>query len=96
LYVYYLANRETATATEKSQEETPNKAEIQPDIDYVGIIKAHFPDGIPDAVNINEVKATFHRLSSGESPIYKNDKQGFKNFANDYFETDMFSGEDGD
>jgi hypothetical protein len=34
LYVYYLANRETATATEKSQEETPNKAEIQPDIDY--------------------------------------------------------------
>jgi hypothetical protein len=28
--------------------------------------------------------------------MYKNDKQGFKNFANDYFETDMFSGEDGD
>ena len=97
LYVYYLANRKFAddTKMEKSASLPPNsKTETKSKIDYVGIIKTHFPDKIPNEVNVSEVKTTFQKLSSGENPMYTNDTQGFENFANDYFETDMFSGED--
>lgn len=97
LYVYYLANRKVAddTKTDKSVSISPNsKTETMSKIDYVGIIKTHFPNGISDEVNVDNVKTTFQKLSSGKDPMYTNDTPGFENFANDYFETDMFSGED--
>ncbi len=81
LYVYYLANRVSAEES---------------NIDYVAIIKRHFDNNIPSSVNVEDVKTLFHKLTAGEDPMYENNTQGFRSFANDYFETDMFSGEDAD
>ena len=62
-------------------------------IDYKGIIAAHFDGSIPADVNVNEVVAMFKRCI-GKDGLYKNTRSGFESFVVDYFETDMFTGED--
>lgn len=62
-------------------------------IDYKGIIAAHFDGSIPAFVNVNEVIATFKQCT-GKDGLYKNTSSGFKEFVFTYFETDEFTGED--
>lgn len=66
-------------------------------IDYDEIIKANFGNGpLPEYADAGKIKELFGKLVSGENPMYKNDNDGFKKFVFDYFETDMFTGEDVD
>lgn len=62
-------------------------------IDYKGIIAAHFDGSIPAFVNVNEVIATFKQCT-GKDGLYKNTSSGFKEFVFTYFETDEFTGAD--
>ena len=45
-------------------------------------------------MDTEEIIKLFMQLSTSEDPSYSNDKEGFEKFANDYFETDIFNGED--
>lgn len=60
---------------------------------YRVVIDSHFPDGIPDDLDIDAVISLYHKLSKGNDAMYTDDMAGFEKFANDYFETDMFTGE---
>lgn len=62
-------------------------------IDYMGVFKSHFPYGILDDIDTDEIIALFSRLSSGKDAMYENTQKGFETFAMEYFETDMFSPE---
>ena len=84
LYIFYLYYKDNAEPAESSADLSQ----------YQEIIASHFPDGIPDDLDVNKIMNTFQWLSTGEDPVYSNDLAGFKNFASDYFETDMFSGAD--
>lgn len=95
LYVFYLTCRlrenDGAASNKESAEATNVKAS---DIPYRQIIETHFTNGVPVELSIDEIISTFNKLSQGESPLYQNSRDGFEQFANDYFETDMFSGEE--
>jgi hypothetical protein len=92
LYVYYLEYRQDKTEAQEPKQ--TSEITINSKIDFNKALTAHFPEGIPDGIDEKKIKATFKRLINGQNPLYTNDQQGFENFANDYFETDMFSGED--
>ena len=62
--------------------------------EYIKIIKSHLPDPVPGDMDTEEIIKLFMQLSTSEDPSYSNDKEGFEKFANDYFETDIFNGED--
>lgn len=84
LYIYYIHYKEITEGMEEDID----------DIGYLTIIDSHFPDGIPDDFDVDKIIELFQKLSTGDSPMYANDLTGFESFANDYFETDMFTGED--
>ena len=52
------------------------------------------PDPAQEDIDTDGIIKLFMQLSTSEDPSYSNDKEGFEKFANDYFETDIFSGED--
>lgn len=64
---------------------------------YLNIMASHFAEGIPADYDTDAIFRLFYAYSAngGDSP-YTRDLGGFKEFANDYYETDMFSGEDCD
>lgn len=84
LYVFYLQNK----AIEIELQSALNNPE------YIKIIKSHLPDPAKEDIDTDEIIKLFMQLSTSEDPSYSNDKEGFEQFANDYFETDIFSGED--
>lgn len=84
LYIFYLYYKDGTEPVESSADLSQ----------YQEIIASYFPDGIPDDLDVNKIMNTFQWLSTGEDPVYSNDLAGFKNFASEYFETDMFSGAD--
>lgn len=84
LYMYYLYNRKLLEKADK----------MSSLVEYSMVVDSHFPDGIPDNLDVESIVNIFKKLSTGENPIYSDDMEGFKKFAFDYFETDMFSGED--
>lgn len=83
LYSYYIINKQLA-------ESIDSELEI---LKYRVVIDSHFPDGIPDDLDIDAVTSLYHKLSKGNDAMYTDDMAGFEKFANDYFETDMFTGE---
>lgn len=83
LYSYYIINKQLA-------ESIDSELEI---LKYRVVIDSHFPDGIPDDLDIDAVISLYHKLSKGNDAMYTDDMAGFEKFANDYFETDMFTGE---
>lgn len=90
LYIFYLHNR-------KEQEELKKLEDIvksNPDIDYIGIIEGHCNEETLKKTNILEIINIFNKLSINNNPVYECNENGFKQFAFDYFETDMFRGED--
>lgn len=64
---------------------------------YLNIMASHFTEGIPADYDTDAIFRLFYAYSAngGDSP-YTRDLGGFEAFANDYYETDMFSGEDCD
>lgn len=84
LYIYYLYNRKMLNKIDKMSDL----------LEYSLIIDSHFPEGMPDDIDVESIVNTFKKLSSGDNPIYTDDMDGFEKFTFDYFETDMFSGED--
>lgn len=84
LYCYYIHLNSLSEQEDKALD----------NLGYVTIIDSHFPDGIPDDFDTDAVIKLFQKLSTGDNPIYTNDLEGFEKFAFDYFETDMFTGED--
>lgn len=84
LYVFYLQNK----AIEIELQSALNNPE------YIKIIKSHLPDPAQEDIDTDGIIKLFMQLSTSEDPSYSNDKEGFEKFANDYFETDIFSGED--
>lgn len=96
LYVFYLLCKNTGAGSQTAQQENKGvqKGGNSSDgIDYKGVIGSHFNGGIPADVDVDDVVSTFKRLTEGEYKLYENTQAGFEQFANDYFETDMFSGE---
>lgn len=109
LYVFYLLCKKAEKNATAGQDDKPSE-EIGADteknittkqndtpsekIDYKRIIASHFDGSIPANVNVNEVVSNFKRLSGDKDGLYENTQAGFEQFANDYFETDMFTGED--
>lgn len=83
LYSYYIINKQLAESID-SELET---------LKYRVVIDSHFPDGIPDDLDIDAIISLYHKLSKGNDAMYTDDMAGFEKFANDYFETDMFTGE---
>lgn len=83
LYSYYIINKQLAESID-SELET---------LKYRVVIDSHFPDGIPDDLDIDTIISLYHKLSKGNDAMYTDDMAGFEKFANDYFETDMFTGE---
>lgn len=83
LYSYYIINKQLAESID-SELET---------LKYRVVIDSHFPDGIPDDLDIDAIISLYHKLSKGNNAMYTDDMAGFEKFANDYFETDMFTGE---
>ena len=83
LYSYYIINKQL---TESIDSELDT-------LKYRVVIDSHFPDGIPDDLDIDAVISLYQRLSKGKDAMYSDDMEGFEKFANDYFETDMFTGE---
>lgn len=71
-------------------------ASLNPEINVKKLVGDHFGGTVPPSVNIDELTDLFLNFSSGNSPLYQNNIDGFKSFINDYFETDIFSGADTD
>ena len=63
-------------------------------IDYEAIIAAYYGGAFPADIDIEEMVEMFNRCCSGSNPLYENSPEGFKSFAVDYLETDIFSGAD--
>ncbi len=95
LYVFYLFCKDNQHGNQKDTKAGHN-SKPSDSIDYTAIIASHFNGGIPADVNVNEVVSTFKQLTEGEYKLYENTQSGFEQFANDYFGTDMFSGEGAD
>lgn len=66
----------------------------KPDINYAEIIKQS--GYTPEQSEVEHLVTVFSSLSTGNQPLYTHDEKGFRSFVTDYYETDMFSGEDAD
>lgn len=86
LYAFYLQNKESGKGN--AGDSVKEK--------YLAIIASHFTGGIPADFDTDAFIKLFNTYSTIDGAPYTNDLEGFKHFANDYLETDMFSGEDYD
>ena len=67
-------------------------SEQSPAIDYEAIIAPHFGGTIPADFDVEKMIEVFNRCCDDPDSMYANNAEGFESFANDYLETDMFSG----
>lgn len=84
LYIFYLAYKQIPE---------PALNEIDSSIDYMSVIRQHLDEESIKQLDLNEVIATFNRVSLGTGS-YDHNMAGFERFAMDYFQTDIFSGAD--
>lgn len=86
LYAFYLQNKESGKGN--AGDSVKEK--------YLAIIASHFTGGIPEDLDTDALIKLFNTYSTIDDAPYTNDLDGFKQFANDYLETDMLSGADYD
>lgn len=90
LYIFYLHKRKELEEFEKAVDTFKNTYNI----DYMSIIKEHCNEESLKEVDTNGIMNIFHELCTQDNPAYEYNEKGFRKFAFDYFETDMFRGED--